>query len=521
MAVAQSKEDEIAALKAQMKMVAQRIEALENRKKQQVAKSDIRRLQEKVRDLEEERTRASRTRVYWKNGFCLEYSPEGSDDFYKMRIRTALQFRYTYVNTDNDVPSNRENYNSIIARRLRLFIDGLTPNREWKFFTHLQLEPDYGVNLHDATIQWQKYQFARIEIGRMKIPYSMESWQGGFYMNGADRTIFTGDSEADKDMFRQRTYDIPGDNKKLRVSNHLDEVNGFPDGGMLIFRSQGLDVNGYVDMFGMKQFLVYWAGIYNGRDSRGYENSSSDMLYSCRVGINFLSGSDPKGPMGPQAFNNYFKQGDYGFSTKPLAAVVVAGFQAKSRVYGIYNPMLANPENLRYGSEVDYEHDTNNYGFDASLLFRYKGFSADLEGAWEEFIQDPDHQWQETWDRWGARVNLGYFLVPKRWELTFKFAYMNRLVDADLENTLASGLGLVKLDDGYAIERDMQQYRAGINWYLHGFNQYICAEVGLFHRSFDKIRDSEAARLNYTGTLSDADKSQDDIRFRVQYQHWF
>ncbi len=513
-------DQELADLKAQMRAMMERIKELEAQKQPapQTSSAEVQELQKKVSDLEAYKKQASQTKAYWKNGFRLEYKPNNSDYEYKMRIRAGIQFRYTYVSTDNDIPSNREDYSSLIARRLRLFVDGTAPTKDWKYFMHIQLEPNGGVNTHDAFIQWQKYKFARVQFGRMKIPYSIEYWQSGFMQNGADRTIFTGDSEADKDAFGTKTYDIPGDNARLRVGNHLDKNNGFPTGGMLLYRSQGINVNGNVDMFGLKQFLSYWVGIYNGRDTRGFTNGNADMLYVGRLGINFMSGSDPKGPLGPKGLKNYFMQGDYGYNTKPLASFVMASFYDRDTVQKIYDPVGASSN---YGSTVSYEHDTDNYGFDGCFLFRYMGFSADVEAGWEEFIQAPGKSIEQTWDRWGARVNLGYFIVPRKWEVTFKFAHMNRLDNANLENSLASGLGLVELDDGYAIEKDMQQYRAGINWYLHGFNQYISAEVGLFHRNFDQISATEVANLGFTGAISDADKSQDDFRFRIQYQHFF
>ncbi len=513
-------DQELADLKAQMKVMMERIRQLEAQQTQQPSSSaEVQELQKKVADLEAYKKKASQTKAYWKNGFRMEYKPADSEYEYKMRIRAGVQFRYTYVDTDNDVPSNAENYSSILARRLRLFVDGTAPTSDWKYYLHIQLEPQGKVNTHDAFIQWQKYKFAKVQFGRMKIPYSMEYWQSGFMQNGADRTIFTGDSEYDYDQFGQRTYDIPGDNARLRVGNLVDKNNGFPTGGMLLYRSQGINVNGTVDMFGLKQFLAYWTGIYNGRDTRGVTNGNSDMLYVGRLGINFLSGSDPKGPLGPKGFRNYFMQGDYGYNTKPLASFVMASFYNRTTAPKYYNATLNASDKFNRGTTTSDKHDASNYGFNGCFLFRYMGFSADLEAGWEEFIQAPGKDLEQTWDRWGARANLGYFIVPRKWEVTFKFAHMNRLDNANAVNSLESGLGLVELDDGYVVEKDMQQYRLGVNWYLHGFNQYISAEVGLFHRNFDKISDAEAALVGVTP--SDSNDSQDDVRFRIQYQHWF
>lgn len=510
---------ELQDLREQVKVMMERIKQLEaSQAKPAEPSAETEALSARLEELEKNQPKPSKFKAKWKSGFIFTWGEPEDEEYYKLRIRTGIQFRYTFVDTDDDVPSNAENYSSLIARRIRLFLDGNAPNKDWKYFMHLQMEPKGGVNMHDVFVQWQRYKYARIQFGRMKIPYSMEYWQSGFRQNGADRTIFTGDSEADKDVFGNRTYDIPGDNARLRVGNHLDKKNGFPLGGMLLYRSQGVNLNGTVDLAGQKQFLAYWLGVFDGRDTQGSTNLDSNMLYSARVGINFLPGSDPKGPLGPNGLNNYFQQGDYGYNTKPLAALVFAAFADQDSATTYYDP---NNNSSNYGSAKSAMHDTTNYGFNGSFLFRYMGFSADLEAGWEEFIQAPDKPLQETWDRYGARVNLGYFFVPRKWEATVKFAYLERLHENDLENSLASGLGLVDLENGYGIEDNLQQYRVGINWYLAGFHQYISAEVGWFRRTFEEIDAADATALNFTGALSPDTPDQDDIRFRIQYQQFF
>lgn len=492
--------EEVAALKAQVQELMKRIDQLE--KKEQEAPP-------------------SKMSAYWKDGFRIEYKDPKTENEYKFRFRTGLNMRYTYLTTDDTVAKSAENYSNFNLRRARFFVDGTAPNKDWQYFVHVQLEPQGGVNLHDATVQWQKYKFAGVQFGRMKIPYSMEFWQSGFMQNGGDRTIFTGDSEVTKDQFGQTTYNFPSDNAPLRVSNHL-AANGFSTGGMTLFRSQGLNMNGYVDMFGQKDFLTYWLGVYNGRDTRGLTNTDADMLYVARVGINFLPGSDPKGPMGPSGFNNYFMQGDYGYNTKPLAALVLASFTNRDKVNNYFDTKL-DTSNKNAGTKKTGAHDTENYGFDSTLLFRYLGFSADLEGGWEEFIQDPggSKDIEQTWDRWAARANLGYFIVPKKWEAVFKAAYFKRIDGNNLENSLRSGLGLVNLEDGYAVEDDLQQYILGVNYYLNGFNQYVTADMRWMRRNFNEINASEAERLGFTSLISHNPSDEDDFGFRVQYQYLF
>ena len=493
--------DDINALKAQVKELMSRIDKLEKKQKE---------------------APASNLNAYWKNGFRIEYKNPKTENEYKFRFRTGIQMRYTYIGPDNSVKKNTEDYSNFDFRRVRFFVDGSAPNKDWHYMTQAQLEPNAGAKLLDATVQWQKYKFARVQFGRMKLPFGMEFWQSGFMQNGGDRTIFTGDAENDTDQFGQRTYNFPSDNSKLLVSGQ-ELANGFATGGMELFRSQGINVNGYVDMFGRKDFFTYMAGVFNGADTLGATNTDSQMLYVARVGFNFLPGSDPNGPMGPTGFDHYLSQGDYGYNTIPLAALVLSSFTNKDRVGSYFNTKL-DTSNNNAGTKQSGLHDIESYGLDSALLFRYLGFSTDLEGGWEEFMQNPGGSAavpQKTWDRWALRANVGYFFVPKKWEGVFKAAYFKRLDNNSLENSLMSGLGLVDLNNGYAIENNLQQYILGVNYYLYGFNQYITADVRWMRREFDSINTNDAKTLGFTGPLSTSPGSQDDVGVRVQYQYFF
>ncbi len=475
--------NEIEALKAQVRQLMQRIDQLEQ--KEAVKKE------------------SASPRAYWKNGFRIDYKADNGNE-YRFRFRTGIQLRYTYLDRDDDISNSEENYSSFTMRRLRFFVDGTAPNRDWKYFVHVQLEPKSKVNVHDAFVVWKKYKAFRVQFGRMKIAgLGLEYWQSGFKQNGTDRTIFTDDGE------NYWPYDgMP----KMRVGGHLLK-NGFPYGGMLNYRSQGIQLNGYLDMFGKKQFLCYWLGFFNGRDTQGNKNTNSaDHLYSARVGINWLSGSDPKGPMGGKTFNNYFMQGDYGYNKAPALATVFSTFWANDRVKTYYDST---------GSANSMAHDTENYAFDAAILFRYLGMSFDLEWAWEEFIQAPDKAIEQTWDRWAIRASIGYFFVPKKWEAVFKYAYFERLEDNDPINSQLSGLGLAKLSNGkLAVEDYLQQFILGLNYYFHGFNQYVTVDLSLLQRNLEDASQKEAALIGKTAADFDSER-ENDWRFRVMYQFIF
>ena len=520
-----SSDKEIEALKEQVEIFQERIRELE--KKQE----ETEKLRDRVQILEEKQNKAQKTpkmKAYWKNGFRIEYvNPENNRE-YKFRFRTGIQFRYTYVDTDSDIffngsPTGKnvddtENYSSFNMRRLRFYVDGTAPSSAWKYYVHIQLEPQGSVNTHDAYIQWQQWKEFRIQFGRMKVPaFGLEYWQSGFGQNGTDRTIFTGDSEYDKDLFGNRTYDFPGSNARLRTGGHRQK-NGFPTGGFLLYRSQGFNINGYLDMCDQKDFFTYWLGVYNGRDTRGTSNADDQMLYTLRIGFNFLPGSDPKGPMGPNAFKNYSAQGDYGYNTRPLAAFITSAFWDKDRTKTYYS--VINDSSKGFMGTGSGLHDIENHGFSGTLLFRYLGFSTDIEYAFERFAQDsPDH---EIWDRWAVRLNLGYFLVPKKWEVVSKFAYVKRLDDNDLENSIISGLGLVNTDDGFAVEDNLQQYILGLNYYMHGFNRYVTADICWYRRELDKVSPDEAGAIGLdAGNFASDAGNQNETRFRIMFQQIF
>jgi len=475
-------------------------------------------------------------RAYWKDGFRLEYLDPANGREYKIRFRVGMEFRYTYALTDGKTepnasvslgkkrPGNGDDYSAFTLRRFRFYVDGTAPNRDWAYLAHVQLEPNSGVNLHDGYARWQHWKELRVQIGRMKIPaYGLEFWNSAFKLNGTDRTIFTGDSENDEDLFGTRTYDFPSGNARLRVGQQL-LGNGFPAGGFTLYRSQGLNLDGELDLFERKQFLAYWVGVFNGRDTRGLGVSDNDMLGTLRVGINFLPGSDPSGPLGPDGLDGYAMQGDFGFNKQPLGALVLSTFLDRQRPPTLYT---INPTQPGFMGSIQRDHDVENYGLSATGLFRWRGFSTDLEYAWEEFKQDPDGPAEAIWQRWATRVNLGYFIVPKKWEVTAKFAHVVRVESNDLAKSIQSGLALVDRENGWVVEDYLEQYLIGVNWYLDGFHQMLTADVAWLRADFKPVDRSDAeALLGMTPAEAAAQfpsntDAEDDIRFRIMYQFLF
>jgi len=434
--------------------------------------------------------------VLWEDGFRIVDKQD--EHLYYLRLRLGFQFRYTYGIFDDCILSNAEHdWSNFFLRRARLFADGNAPNRDWYYFFQVQLEPQAKVNLTDAYVRWQKLDVFRIWLGRGKIPYGLEFWQSGFAQNGVERTIFTGETDSDgkaQDVFGDKILRFwPGGNALFPVSGHVLEGTLYPVGGMTLYRSQGVYLEGDVPVpgFGGLPLFQYWAGVFNGRDTQGFANDTADMLYSLRLAY---------APFGETSLT---VQGDLPTSQRLKAAFLFSTYYYKDEADLMYDSVTEEYVVDRY--------DIQDYGFNLAALFRYRGFSADLEFANESFDQLgdlPDNS--NDFERLGGRINLGYFLLPDRFEVVFKWAYLERIHDNDEEASLQTGLGLVETCNGTAVEKYLQQYTVGLNLYLHGNNQKIATDYSLLTRGLEAV---DPGGPNVQNQL--------DHRFRLMFQLFF
>jgi len=434
--------------------------------------------------------------VQWRNGFRIV--DQQDESLYYLRLRFGLQFRYTYMAFDNCIIDNADDeWNNFLLRRARLFADGLAPNENWYYFFHLQLEPTSTVNLNDGYIRWQRFSVCRVQFGRMKIPYGLEFIQSAFALNGVERTIFSGETDVDgkaRDVFGALIGRFwPGGNSRFPVSGHRLVGTLYPVGGMLLYRSQGINVHGNIPVPGFddQSLLQYWTGIFNGRDTRGISNPTDDMLYSFRLAY---------APFGKV---NLTTQGDLPISKSIKAGLLFSFF------YGL------DKASLRYDSPtMDYVADTyrlEEYGYNLAALVRYQGLSIDLEYGSETFnMLGNTVDNSDGYNRLGARVNIGYFILPNDFEVVFKWAFFERIRDNSRTASLRTGLGLVETCQGTAVEQNLQQYTWGANYYFFGHNQKICLDYSFLLRSL-KPADPGALAVD----------NQYDHRVRLQYQHLF
>ncbi|MDH5202443.1 MAG: porin [Nitrospirota bacterium] len=479
-ALASDTSAEIEQLKEEVKRLLKRIEELE--KKQAETEAKTVEIEEKTVEAEKKGLQAG-----YDRGFYIKTQ----DENFLLRTNLLIQFRYTYLSFDRMVNANNENWSNFLLRRARVFFSGNAPNKDWTYYFHIQLETFReargAANLHDAYVTWQKYPYFQVRFGRGKIPYGLHFWQSASLLNGVDRSIFSGETDVDNNEDARRW---PGGNANFQVSNE-DSVTKFPIGGFNLYRSQGIHLQGDINLFGEDGFLQYWAGVYNGRNTKGGVNSDSTPLWLGRISIN---------PFGKYDLS---QQGDLYYSKTPKVCFLLSGAQ--------YGDRLSKIRSSADGSEQPVApYDIKGSGYNLAALIRYRGFSMDAEYGYDRLEQK--REGGHTWERFGYRFDTGYFLIPRKFEVVARYAHLERMKDNTVEKSLASGLGLVSVNGGTnnAIEDSLKEYTIGLNYYVLDHNMKLFVDYSYLTREFIPIPTA-------TAPVDD----QHDHRFRTMMQFFW
>ena len=415
-------------------------------------------------------------KAVYNNGFNLTTA----DKKFELRITAAIQYRYTYMDYDHKIKGNEQNYSNFFLRRARLWLDGNALDPRLTYHFHFQFEPQAAVNTHEAWIQYKFSDLFALRAGRDKIPYGTEFLASGFGLNFIDRSIMNGETDIDKGNGYSKW---PGGNQAFGTSAEQAN-NGFPIGGMNLFRSQGLLATGMTTAKGGSAFQ-YEVGAWDGRDSRGNSNSGDRFLYSARLGYY------------PLGYVNTLTEGDVDYTENFKVGILASAYTGDS----LHNKDAA-------GATVP-TYTANDQGYNLSVLTRYQGFSADLEWDTQTYDLNRTISGPTSFDRQGWRAAFGYFIVPTRIELVARVSQMQRLKDPTAAAVTNSGLGFVsvKVGNGYvnAIEKNLNEITAGINFYFLKHQDKLFFDVSRLTREF----------ALYQGTKP---TDQNDSRFRSMVQ---
>jgi len=446
---------QIEQLKKQMEQLIEE-QTILKKKIEELEKTQV---ETRTRTVEAEKKVAEAEKKGLQAGYNKGFYIKTKDDNFLLKTNVFVQFRYTYLDFDKIVDANSENWSNFFMRRARVIFSGNAPNQDWTYFIHIQLEPTSAVNLHDAYVTWKKYPYAQIQFGRSKLPYGLHFWQSAIYLNGVERSIFSGETDVNSKW--------PGGNANFPVSTE-DSVTKFPVGGFNLFRSQGVQMQGDVNLFDREGFLQYWGGVYNGRDSKGLANLDSKMLWVGRISVN---------PFGKY---NLLQEGDIDYSVTPKVCFLGSVYHDTDRLNQIRSSTDGTAKSVP-------SYDVTGTGYDLAALLRYRGFSLDAEYGYDRFEQE--RSGGNTWDRFAYRFDAGYFVVPKKFEVVARYAYVVRMDDNNVAKSLASGLGLVSINGGKnnAIEKNLQEFTVGLNYYLYGNNIKFFVDYSLLRREFSPV----------------------------------
>jgi Phosphate-selective porin O and P len=415
-------------------------------------------------------------KAVYNNGFNLTTA----DKKFELRITAAIQYRFTYMDYDHKIKGNEQNYSNFLLRRARLWLDGNALDPRLTYHFHFQFEPQAAVNTHEAWVQYKFSDLFSLRAGRDKIPYGTEFLASGFALNFIDRSIMNGETDIDKGNGYSRW---PGSNQAFGTS--AEQANdGFPIGGLNLFRSQGIMANG-MKHFKNGSVFQYEVGAWNGRDSRGNSNSGDSFLYSARLGYY------------PLGYVNPLTEGDVDYTENFKVGILGSAYTGDS---------LRNKDAA--GNTVA-TYKPNDNGYNLSVLARYRGFSADLEWDTQTYDLNRNITGPTSFDRQGWRAAFGYFVVPTRIEVVARVAQMQRLKDPTAAAVTNSGLGFVsvKVGNAYvnAIEKNLNELTAGINFYFNKHQEKLFFDVSRLTREF----------ALYQGTKP---TDQNDSRFRSMVQ---
>lgn len=426
---------------------------------------------------EEKATNPNALKGSYKGGFILQTE----DGRFKMRLFSAAQFRYTYVSYDDNTKGNEENYSNFYTRRARLWWDGNAYSPDLTYYFHLQLEPSSSVNLHDAWIQYKFNDLFALGVGRNKIPYGTEFLNSGFGLNFVERSVMYGETDINSGGGLSK---YPGGGTGNFALSAENANTGFPTGGMCLFRSQGISATGMKGGPDSPTFQ-YEAGVWQGRNTKGASNLADNHLYAVRVGYY------------PLGWINWLFQGDPD-NTEHLKV----GFLASA-----YTDTKSHTKDAA-GSTVPL-YETDDSGYNLSMLLKYRGFSTDLEWGTETFDLNRDIAGPTEFDREGWRASFGYFVKPGKVEVVARYAQIERLKDPTPEAVINSGLGFatVRHGEGYvqAMESQISELTAGVNIYMGKHQHKLFFDLSQLTREFE----------TYQGVTPD---DQQDTRFRSMLQ---
>lgn len=158
-------------------------------------------------------------------------------------------------------------------------------------------------------------------------------------------------------------------------------------------------------------------------------------------------------------------------------------------------------------------------GTNLALLARWRGWSVDAEWAVESFdYREP----RATYDREGWRTSLGWFVVPKKWEVRARYAEIQRLKNPTYRRAVDSQLGIPEVRGGSdwapALEAKISEISIAASVFVLEWRNRLIVDLSQLRREF--AADPEAVIDGEPSPIAKA-PDQVDHRIRVMVQLGF
>jgi uncharacterized protein YdhG (YjbR/CyaY superfamily) len=414
----------------------------------------------------------SSLRVFYDRGFRFG----SAGDAFSLRINGLLQVRYTYVNYDPAIRYNQEDYSNFFVRRARLYFTGHTGNPRFTYFIHVQLEPSQGLKANDLWVEYSFSDMLRLGAGRNKISYGLEFMNSGSALGMVERSLMYGETDIDVGPATEPGPRYPGGGThRFGLSWHAD--TGFATGGMTLYRSQGVQLQGQRGS-DSKPTFEYQVGLWQGRSTSSLSNGGDNHLVAARVGYH------------PRGFVDWRVVGDVE-DTQRFKLAVLGSVYSNSR-------------------QRPYAFDEG--GYNLALISRYRSWSFDMEWGTESYDFDV---FDDDFERAGWRAAVGWYVVPRKFEVRARYAEITRLKDPTYRKAVDSGLGIPEVWDGDiwapALEATISETSVAVSYNLPGWRNKVALDVSRLKRQF--AADPDAV---IDGVATSIMKAPDQIDWRVR-----
>ena len=411
-------------------------------------------------------------RVFYDKGFRLG----STDDAFSLRINGLLQVRYTYVDYDPAIRYNQENYSNFYVRRARLYFTGHAGSPRFTYFIHVQLEPSQGLKANDLWVEYRFSDLLRLGAGRNKISYGLEFMNSGSALGMVERSLMYGETDIDVGPATEPGPRYPGGGThRFGLSWHAD--TGFATGGMTLYRSQGVQLQGRRGS-DSKPTFEYQVGLWQGRSTSSLSNGGDNHLVAARAGYH------------PWGFVDWRVVGDVE-ETQRFKLAVLGSVYSNSR-------------------QLPYAFDEG--GYNLAFISRYRGWSMALEWGTESYDFDV---FDDDFERAGWRVAVGWYVVPRKLEVRARHAEITRLKDPTYRKAVDSGLGIPEVWDGEdwapALEATISETSAAVSYSLPGWRNRVAIDVSRLERQF--AADPDAV---IDGVATPIAKAPDQVDYRIR-----